>query len=493
MVEPVWKKRFDSLNSRIEALSDLLDTAGLFDRKEVLQHLVSSLEAFARRQFDYFYDGFNDGTLQPASAWPVDHVMTAILEQISYDLEAIRWAAEQRRQDDSAMEWALRVGDKLTWQALQPAVEPFNLPDTTTVLVYFQKFAEIRMIPYAPVALIGLPITCVPTQKDGQTQMVTRDYLAIPHEVGHYVYWHGSVKAKGHQWPLSQHIQGPFIPQMGWGREWLEELFADVYGCLIAGPIIAQSFQDLQMRVSEDRFFADDGEHPVPLVRPDIYTKVLQKAFSKAWAKYMNNRWRGKRDRRTQHEQNGRSTFHYKRTGETKEMSDVISLIDSQDNDLISKSSDKPLDIAVNKLLQLLTPTPDTLPLATNWWRQSYGQSPPEDDELYGRFTTYFWQQFNDPFSDYTSVNQVEMPTPPAPVGEKSLDDLYGTWEYIGQERLRTKVYAQELQKGASKAAAEQAAEEAVNREPMSWVIWQAVFEAGGWATKGPETNPIGG
>jgi hypothetical protein len=72
----------------------------------------------------------------------------------------------------------------------------------------------------------------------------------------------------------------------------LEEIFADVYGCLVAWPAIALSFQDLQLQETPAAFITSDHEHPVPVLRPGIYTKVLgaQKDFA-PWAERLDVRW----------------------------------------------------------------------------------------------------------------------------------------------------------------------------------------------------------
>ncbi|NJN55367.1 MAG: hypothetical protein HC804_11780 [Anaerolineae bacterium] len=55
---------------------------------------------------------------------------------------------------------------------------------------------------------------------------------------------------------------------------WLEEIFADVYGCLVAGPVMAYDFQELSLDNKD--FNEDDGEHPLAAIRPFIYTQVLR-------------------------------------------------------------------------------------------------------------------------------------------------------------------------------------------------------------------------
>jgi hypothetical protein len=58
---------------------------------------------------------------------------------------------------------------------------------------------------------------------------------------------------------------------------WLEEIFADIYGTLIAGPAFALSIQKMLLeKVNRDNLLKDDGEHPIPYLRPFIRTQVLR-------------------------------------------------------------------------------------------------------------------------------------------------------------------------------------------------------------------------
>lgn len=482
-VGEVWNKRFESLQQRIHAFRESISTQQ-FDRQGTLTGLTECLGDFAERQFKYFYDGFRDGTLETSLEYPPDHVLTVTLEQISYDLEAIQWAAQQRQNGDANMQWALEIGDKLAWQALSPALEAFNLSGTT-VIVYFQKFAEIRVIPYARVALIGLPITCVPVTKKNDAeeeykQIVARDFLAIPHEVAHYVYWHGRVGQDNPQQLLYDYIHAEIAPKMAWGGEWLEELFADVYGCLIAGPTIAQSFQDLQMRVTHDRFFKDDGEHPAPLIRPDIYTKVLKKRLGESWATAIDELWQSKREKRIQGE--GRDQkIRYAHLNEYKRPSQIISLVDNEDEHRLNANTDKPLDIAINELLRLMDGWE-----FTGWWPGSFGNEPTtgtklNNDMLYTRFENHLMGQ----------TNQVTAPSDT--FNHMGLDGLYERWEGTARQALRDGKYQQLLRAGIDEAEAQQTADAAADHTPTHPFVWQAVLQAGGWATKGPENNPIGG
>ena len=55
--------------------------------------------------------------------------------------------------------------------------------------------------------------------------------------------------------------------------KWHEEIFVDIYGCLVAGPAIVSEFQLL---LSDNYMLTqNNGVHPIALVRPRVSTKTL--------------------------------------------------------------------------------------------------------------------------------------------------------------------------------------------------------------------------
>ncbi|MBK8051684.1 MAG: hypothetical protein IPK16_34110 [Anaerolineales bacterium] len=54
-----------------------------------------------------------------------------------------------------------------------------------------------------------------------------------------------------------------------------EEVFADVYGVLIAGPAAVLAMQAMVMANLPARLTVDDGDHPAPILRPALMSAVL--------------------------------------------------------------------------------------------------------------------------------------------------------------------------------------------------------------------------
>jgi len=287
-VTDVWAKRWDALK---QMLQDDHNDAKDAHRYETLKNVRRCLYVFGRNHYDFFKGGFegdNAIRLEPSSEYPKEYVLSTILQQISFDLDVIGRAVHYRL--PTALREARETLDKadiLAYTALTPAIQANLLPDMT-VVTYFQKSVTARLTPYARITLIGIPFTATDTWYD---------LLAIPHEVGHYVYRHGVCNNGSNKGvPFADILSRELAGQPQWLLNWVEEIFADIYGCLVAGPVIARSFHEMQTVWSQEDFMKDDGEHPIGALRPYVYHQVLKhKGFSeptrialeKAWASYL--------------------------------------------------------------------------------------------------------------------------------------------------------------------------------------------------------------
>lgn len=271
----IYRKRLDMLPPKSTPLLTSAAVGPHARREDRTDSLTRCLVRFARDHFDFVDTNYLLTRDEFQHEYSRENALQTILEQIDCDMEVIQRARDQSSPSTMASSVVassrvfpsnpLDQADKLAMQALQPAKG--LLDANTTVLTYQRKSPGIRIIPYAKVALIGIPMTCLSTE---------RDLLAIPHEIGHYLYRNGKPSSS-----QGKRIQELVNDKAGWGTKWyhhwLEEIFADIYGCLIAGPVIALSCQDNQLEYSRTGFVADDGEHPMPAVRPYIYLRVLEK------------------------------------------------------------------------------------------------------------------------------------------------------------------------------------------------------------------------
>ncbi|MCB8948223.1 MAG: hypothetical protein H6653_09420 [Ardenticatenaceae bacterium] len=308
----VWGNRLKAVLNSIKNDSLVQLYAQEVPRKDTLIYLLEGLHDFGQTHFSYFYEAFTGKTIDGGDAsgraeklekdneFSSATVLNWITAQISDDLSIILRAWNQRR-DNQSYKDVLDKADKFAQLALCPAVKCGYIPAETAVLCYFQKSYRVRLMPYANVVLVGVPFSALD---------VPRDFLAIPHEVAHFVFRHGTLakeepKADGGTRKSYKSDNESIASFLMWElrnkdrylRNWIEEIFADMYGCVIAGPVIALDFQDLQM---DDRLeeFADatiDHEDPPPLIRPDTYSKVLAKStdFQRSrLAELLHHRWK---------------------------------------------------------------------------------------------------------------------------------------------------------------------------------------------------------
>ena len=389
--------------------------------------LSACLEAFARDQFQFFLEGFEKGRLLPSPEHPAENVLRAMLDQASYDLTAVQLAVDQRVDGSSAMQAALSKADALAQDALALASRA-QLMKPAVAVTYFNKDTNIRVIPYAPVALLGLPFTCINTPQD---------FLAIPHEVGHYVFRH----APG----LAAALEALLLPSLpSWGSGWLEEIFADVYGTLVAGPVIALDFQDLLLDNPISYLKEDDGEHPADAVRPFIYIRLLQELGYKKAAPALQRRWQQALAERGKPQS--------------------VTLSDGSGEAPLAVVRDVVEETAVS-ILHYLTGQRGVSPTAV--WSDDLDSAKTEPETLYTAFTA--WLQNN----PATAVNQLKVEEGEAFV--VSADGTSGNRRRLGETQTWRDWF-----KAQSRANPQDA---------LPTAVWTEIFTAGGWPVKGPDGN----
>ena len=460
----IWQDRFSALANAITQFEGSLQsgTRTAEEQQEAanMVNLVKCLGEFAEKQFHFFYDGFvtqAEYILNPSREFPPEYVFSATLNQIAEDLEVLRRIADQRLAAETRAQ--LRQADQLAWSALRPAVESNMILDAnTTVMTYFQKGASIRVIPYASVALVAIPFTA---------PSVSQDFLALPHEVGHYVYRHAKgERGKSIPQTLGSKLMALAEPSVKWARRWKEEVFADVYGCLIGGPVTALSFRDLALRSSRTpiiqvpgeylygEFSEDDGVHPVPLVRPYVYVKTLAEVGLKELAAQLDKDWKERPP--VQETRDFRSRY-------TSVGVDYVSVEEAREE--VAKIVDEVLDLL-----------PDLRLNASFRWS---GRSDRETmADLYGNFKT-----------NITALMGQNNAPSLKPLLDDELAYLWQNW--VKQENFfpgMTDVPPGKNITAIDSGKADRL--EQLEQEPR--YTWNHVFLAGGWATKLPGASGSG-
>ncbi|MEM7119210.1 MAG: hypothetical protein AAF614_42725 [Chloroflexota bacterium] len=251
-----------------------------YERADTLRALLVALYRFGCDQFCFFLDGFfgdkdgKDPYLIDSQAYPADFALKTTLQQLQFDYVVIRSAMDLRIKSVSSNPYkksSLLVSDALAQSALRFAQNKC-LVNPAVALTYLKNRADIRVVPYAPVMLIGLPINAITSGKPHVSQLV--EWMAIPHEVGHYVFNNAMLPNKREF--LADRLRSELSDLPVWVSQWLEEIFADVYGLLIVGPLFAFTAYD---RIDSRPFSeqsSNDGEHPLPYLRPYINIATLK-------------------------------------------------------------------------------------------------------------------------------------------------------------------------------------------------------------------------
>lgn len=223
------------------------------------------------------------------------HVIQSCYRHFANDIEILQRAVLQRqpivdaagKSERGVLAKELVITNKLAMMALAPLE---HLLPSPTILTFFSQDTHIRRLPFSDLYLvIGLSHARISTtyndhHRSGEGENDAKplppfELLAIPHEIGHYLY-NNSLSNGLDPTPSSADaaplfaLSGQFQDNLY--RHWSEELFADLYGCVVAGPIAVLGMQALLAASAQDQLWVDDGEHPIPLVRPYILSEMLR-------------------------------------------------------------------------------------------------------------------------------------------------------------------------------------------------------------------------
>lgn len=248
---------------------------------------------------------------------PPTYLLRSLFHQASTDLEIIQKAIHQRRlvkAEDEDVDTLSEIGrmltlaDRLAYRGIQPAarlMKPGNKDDRQMIVTFFSETTHIRQIPYQrDLILLSIPFASVSVTasylKTGDERLpegvrnepmeklwIPIDLLAIPHELGHHIFLNNEelislAKDENLTIPHSlapehddRHADEDSLQQAKYVR-WIEELFADIYGCFIAGPLSVLGLQAILADAYPGEWLHDDGRHPVPALRPFLTTEILR-------------------------------------------------------------------------------------------------------------------------------------------------------------------------------------------------------------------------
>ena len=244
--------------------------------------LVYEARYFIRKYKEFFstvqlepedLDEYNDTTL-------INRALDVALEE----WDTIRHALEQR--ENPRYQKTLPELDTLAFECLSPL---FGEDKLNNIYTYVHKLFDIKRFAFSHTPLIGAPYEALHAPES---------WLAIPHETGHYIFWNGTSTfetfnhfylvlqnslLRAIESSLRERVSGGYFRRKGqvfqtW-LNWMNEIFADVFGTLVAGPAYAWSMQArLRARLNVRDLYHSHEEptHPDPFIRPFFHISTLR-------------------------------------------------------------------------------------------------------------------------------------------------------------------------------------------------------------------------
>jgi hypothetical protein len=217
---------------------------------------------------------------------PLDLIRQSFQELVS-DYMILQQAAIQRQwthgldpnansfMSEQAMN--LLMIDKLA----QSSIAPFKklLPkENLAIISYLSEKTHLRHLPYTDqVLLLGISYDSI-SQEGGQLAdpflsdraIHNFELMAIPHEIGHYIYGHGKLEdGRSFREVAKQFANNQYY-------RWSEELFSDLYGCIVTGPLTVLSMRAMLVSTNRERAWKDDELHPSPVLRIFLVNEMLR-------------------------------------------------------------------------------------------------------------------------------------------------------------------------------------------------------------------------
>lgn len=301
-----FQRKLEAMTSQADHWHSIID-------KEEWPGLSKLLEEFSAFSTDYI--SLLDKIPESIARRPF--VLNMGIKRLLQEWSILSRACEQRFEPEgvtgkNGFQQNLREAGKLVanycnrWHHGKPVKEPYL--ELREPIVYFEKLYGISRAIYAPeIPVVSIPLTDYNPEPDYNDE--TR-WQALAHELGHHIYWNGVdlktskvVHERLHD-VIADALSASPPPsdskaldraRLWWARLWgrradrvrlwgrrLEEICADIFGILLAGPAYAVSAQDMAAdRIGKIADLTiDDQEHPCPYLRPLIALQVLREIAS---------------------------------------------------------------------------------------------------------------------------------------------------------------------------------------------------------------------
>lgn len=291
------QKAYRFVTEEVERWNNLLTSLETFEFKTPLQGVLQEFSTFSAAYTNYILQLLEDPPKETTTDW----LYTKAVDALRFYWMPIARAAEQYQVKHYRQ--LLQDGSDKYLQWLNAKTQLGFLPG---VLIYFDKLPIARRYPFTRTAFIGVPYQLA---EGGE-------WLAVPHELGHHLYWNVDWSSPGQtgatadpftQGPelkeaVERHLQNaqwsvPLsdLEKMGLIKmlaAWTEEVFADTVGAVLGGKDFVTSSVEMgkhQVRNLDDRLH-HDGAHPPPILRPLVgaYTlRLLNQLADEEWYSFM--------------------------------------------------------------------------------------------------------------------------------------------------------------------------------------------------------------
>lgn len=218
--------------------------------------------------------------------------LNAILDQIGLDFGLANWVAAQRSgKVTSSMMGQLEALDQAARKMVNEAVDyglfASNYQAALTAsnpieprpfpITYVLRSPNTRVIPYCPIALIGLPLYAL----GGPDDTLAKAYIA--REIGRLAFWKGTWRDGVLGWHGNTkivHRLNVHLRVKGFSQAIIDgasTIFADVFACLLMREHgLALTLVQAATR-SSDRFYAEDPRYELPPeLCTETYLRVLE-------------------------------------------------------------------------------------------------------------------------------------------------------------------------------------------------------------------------
>lgn len=529
-IDPFWLKRWQSLRDSIEYQ---IPRWG-WPYKPLLEALLH----FGANHFYYFFLGFGgkvdenslsetdkvryyaqkkyfknfsqtelNAYLAIESGYPPNYVLRVVIDQISRDFETIQRAVYQRQEAHSEQNNTLELADAWGSSILAQFADENKkkakvLEDKILVITYFNNTTRINLVPYANVALVGIPFTA-------NSQSDYRDLLMLPHELGHFIFHMGKKDNLSIKEYIARELKQSFDEKkqneeankktntdrkdalekaMVKALNWTEELFCDVFGIFIGREPAAVTMALSMIADNLPRYlFLDNEVHPSDALRINIYlatiqhieaelnkaniTYTLSHGYLELISKSIITYIKATEEKIIKRGINGRA--------ESKSTKQKNQTVDAHSNELTPE-----LYEVLEKLIEGMVKELLTFANIQNW--HSIGA------QKYKKQVQIDCYKLADTIQQYPTqlIDGNPSPSPNLSYESIQIEDLYKGFS----SRLREIKGASPLPEVKNYAISyESGMEEALDNYSIPCETWIPIFEANGWGVRGPETGPVGG